>query len=436
MDKKFIIRFYGNANSVAIPMIQAFGNMQFYDPSENLYNFQTLIVECSFEPCIVDFGFCKSLFDAGKTIGLLGITEKELYALAKCTGRKLNLAGKNILVRQLKTIQETDENFSYTILPDYSRAEIIDEYVHNRKSIYHELRDKVFQKETAPPNYHQPPAPVIYLYPISNGYEAIHGSRSTLYNSAITEILYQQFDSCPPTSYINLQVDAYAYLSNGDGGDSNYYLILHSQLTSVFPVSVYYNSVYACMYSYKLGLNLTHPGRNINLQPSGPNQQSQTVSNTYGYNIYLQSNLLKGWPDTILINGRDLNGDPITIPFSPNFASMINQVVFPCVQSYFPKNEDSGTESKVSFTINDTAWNDPSSGNFEMLSNFIVDAEAGERSLVVQLQLSLTYTVWVSPFNNPGFQSAWQNTVQVATLNIDLAQMTKEQPYNPPASLL
>lgn len=438
MDRKFRIRFYGNDRSIALPLLQAFGEMKFYDPAEDPANFQVLIIEGETTPELEKPGLLNTLFDAGKTLGFLYSTAKQLDVLAACTGRLLSLEGKSIFVRRFPESHEKAEKFGYTVLPDYSRERLLEEYRHNKNDIYNELSQKVFQELTSDPVYTKPPPATIRLYPINNDYSALHGSWANIYNNQVSLPLGQSIgNALPPAATFLLKLDSYAYLANASGGDNNYHLILHPVLSELIPVSFYTDNSGAFpvffRYQYQLSIQLnTNSGRGVNLQPTVPNENSCSQSNSYGWNIFTNFPSPSLQQKIIPIKGRDENGDPIIIDLQPLYQSMIGQMDFLCIQNYFSYNQDSGNRSQVGFNNRDYGYYDTTPGSLEMISYFIVNAVEGETSCPVQLEVSIAVTVQSKALYGSGWNTQWGQNFPLASLTVDLAQRTKEQNYNPP----
>jgi len=429
-------------------MIKAFGGMKFYDPDEDLCNFQTLIIESNTDGGIFNAQLCKSLFMANKTIGFIEITEKYQNVLADCTGEKLNLIGKNIFVCPLKTTNADDKKFAFTIIPNYTSTELLDEYEHKKKKIFLEIQHKFrVNPLTASGPYKKPPTNLTQiLFPVGN-YQAICGSWTTPFSKTITFPLTsfpnigsgsQNIDL---TMQVELEVKAYVLWSGKNvGGDDNYHVIFHSELSAVFPTACYtvwYQGIgfpSPAYYVFYYGLTIypqIPPGRNYKVAATQPGKDAVSMSSDYGYNIYTQFGLPTKYPVTIQVESIQNGGIDQGVGFQPNFNSIINQVIFPNIINYESDLNNSATVSSVNFTaVNDDGEDLTTNGKFEMISYFVIDGVVGETNFPVNFSLNLDFFGDLAGdvgYGKPQLDQSISNSFV-----LDLAKMSKMQKYYSP----
>lgn len=431
---------------MAIPFIEQFGHIKSYSPGDSNEDFQTFIIDSNHEPETISAELLKTMFEAGKTIGILGATERVLDALSECTGRKYKLTGKNIFVRPIKDPLGNIE-YGYTIFSNYSKDEIFDELVNNKNKIYKKIQ-KVFKPDTAQRKYHLPPEATVLLYPLVDNFIGnIPGSRSTPISKKLIvgDVNISGYNG-PSKSAVNLNVDAYVYLANGLGGDNNYHVIFHSKLSRITPTNYYSQSNFVItpervtppeyttyFYSYGLGITAVVPnGSTIDVQATSPDSTSFSYSKTYGKNIVTKFGLHGDYSVLIPLRAITSNGNPQNIAFRPDLNSMINQKIFPNLKVFSCKRLDTQNQSALEFLMNHGHGPVSAAGEFEMLSYFIVEGNTAENSFPVTFNIDMKFSQG-NTNGGSGFKSGDYNETKNESFKLDLAKLTNNVSYNPPS---
>jgi len=434
MKLNFSIAWYGQSQGPIRKIINRFGAVTDLKKDEKPpKNTEVLVVDCDYLNHELDEKLLYRTLKQGCRLCVLKMNESDLKLIMDLSHQNFSSVTENIFICADKSMEG---GFRYSIIPSDQDLDKMDS-----KEAARILVQRILPMACGGGAIDPPPETKNLLYP-EQDLSQISGSVKQLVN--INQLAYEYPSyGTGLTQSCGVTTKGYFYHSNGAGGDSNYHIILETQLVNVKPYTQF-STGNGCQYGVIASLEKNgqpYTGTNVATFFSSPAMANPSSYDNLG-NILITGFGAPpfGYPPTSPGSGnvqvnlsvpgtrKSSPHNPTSIIFDPLYYEVLGQYNSPSIGDIsVTVDHTSSTPSRHQLIFATSAGsgnNDNKPGKFSVINYLVI--KQGLETDQYRFDLKMTYELGIIGKTNIGQSNYINRTNKI--IGIDLIEFTQMQP--------